>query len=136
MKWTLAATLDDFANTNFTAVGGANAPDPINATLNFGTAFQYTLSRSNTLNLTFDWRDFLGSDPVFKRLHMGIEMKFPGLALRAGVYQGRPTAGVSFEALPHTRINFTTYAVELGDSLWTREHRWYLAQAIIGFTPF
>ncbi|MCB9253762.1 MAG: hypothetical protein H6617_03695 [Bdellovibrionaceae bacterium] len=132
MKWTIGATFDDFGNTSFTAFSGTNAPNTIPATLNFGTAFQYQLSRSNTLNLAFDWRDSLGSDPLFKRLHAGIEMRFPGVSLRAGVYQGRPTAGVSFEALPHTRINFTTYGVELGDSIWTREHRWFcLAQAIV-----
>lgn len=136
MKWTLAATLDDFGNTNFQGVGGSTAPDPITASLNFGTAFNYELSRKSRLTISFDWRDFFGSDELFKRLHFGMEFRGAGFSLRGGLYQGRPTAGLSFEALPHTRLNFTTYAAELGDSLWAREHRWYLLQAVIGFTPF
>ena len=134
LKWTVGATIEDFANTKFTSLSGT-APNTVNATVNMGTAFQYKLNRKQNLNLTFDWRDILGSDPLFKRLHLGLEMNFTGFSLRTGIYQGRPSAGISINALPHTRINFTTYGVELDDSIWTREDRWYLLQFIIGFTP-
>jgi long-subunit fatty acid transport protein len=131
----LAATVEDIGTTTFTKISGANSPTPIRMTYNFGSALQYTLNKDLNLNVTLDLRHQFESLPFVKTFHLGTELRHRFFAIRGGVYQGYPTYGASIEFPPHTRLHFSSYAVELGNKLWERGERWYQVQLVIGFSP-
>ncbi len=135
VDWKIAATVENVAGTSFTSLDGFDAPDSLPMTFNLGTAFNYKLSKDSTFNILADWRDFLGDDFLFKHLHFGMEMNLKAFSIRAGYYQGSYTYGLSFRALPHTRIHFASYQWIDGDAPDAPGRRWYTVQAIIGFNP-
>jgi hypothetical protein len=130
----LAATIEDLGNTNFIPLTMRNA-QPIHQSINFGGAVHYKLSKKNKLTLALDFRNNFESYPINKMLHAGIEYRHNLFGFRAGLYQGYPTFGLSIEAPHHTRIHFSTYAVELGNNWWEKSQRWWLLQLCIGFKP-
>lgn len=130
-----AATVEDFGYTSFRKLGSGGTPPRIEPSYNFGVGLNYTLTKVSDFNVAMDARHVFSSVPVHQMFHFGLEYRHRFFALRTGAYQGYPTLGVSFEALPHTRIHFSSYSVELGQKLWERQHRWYLLQVIIGFSP-
>lgn len=132
----LAAVAQDFGGTRFMSFTGSAVPDELPGQFHFGGSLKYRLDKNATLLFAVDWRDAFGSSAMFKRISGGVELKAKSFALRAGVREGRWSAGISFDALPHTRLHFVTFGRELGESLWEREHRWYLMQLVIGFNPY
>lgn len=131
----LAATIDDFGGTSFYPLGTEQAPSAMSSSYNFGMALVYNLSKTSTLNIAGELRHYFDDAPLIKKSHLGIEYRHKRFAFRGGLHQGYLTYGASFEALPHTRVHFSSYGVELNDS-GQLSHRWYLMQVIIGFNPF
>ncbi len=134
-RWTLAATVEDVGNTSFHGLGGSSAPPPLRQSYNLGTALKYPLGPRSEVNIALDLRDEFQGLPFVKTLHFGAEFRHKVFGVRAGIYQGYPTAGFSLEFPPHTRLHVSTYEVELGDTGWQRGQRWYLLQLVIGFNP-
>jgi hypothetical protein len=131
----LAAEVQDISGTVFRQVSGNPAPNPIPMSYHLGSALIYNVQRDATINLTMDFRHLFEGLPLIRSFHFGAEYRKKHYGLRIGAYQGWPTAGVSIEALPHTRVHFTTYAVELGDNAYQRSARFYVLQLSIGFNP-
>ncbi|XPS88223.1 uncharacterized protein Dvar_62420 [Desulfosarcina variabilis str. Montpellier] len=68
-----------------------------------------------------------------KRLHMGIEFQLPKiLSLRAGLNQGYGTVGATID-IWLVRLDFATYAEEVGAYSGQRSDRRYMGQLSIGW---
>lgn len=136
-KWTVGITAEDFGVTTFKALTAeAKPPAPIITTYSVGTALQYQLSPLSFFNLALDVRNLWEDIPWFMTIHFGAEFRHRWFGLRAGVNQGHLTYGGSLEFPPHTRVHFSSYAVELGNALMERQQRYYLMQVVIGMNPF
>lgn len=137
-KWTVAATAEDFGTTTFRGLTSeVLAPVPIITTYTVGTALQYTLNKQSVFNLSLDLRNLYELDvPYFKTVHFGAEYRHRFFGLRGGISQGAITYGGSLEFPPHTRLHFSSYAVELGENLMERQQRYYMVQLTIGMNPF
>ena len=136
-KLTLGATIDDVGCTAFHNYGTFPIPKTIYTTYNLGTHLQFLLGRdkSHQINLLMDLRDASASTPLWQRVHAGAEYRNKRFGLSIGVHQGYYSAGASLDLAPHTKIYFSTFAVELNDVMWTNAHRWYLTEVVIGFNP-
>ncbi|MBI1860150.1 MAG: hypothetical protein HYR96_04435 [Deltaproteobacteria bacterium] len=136
-KWTVAAAAEDVGVTTFRGLtAGILAPEPIISTYSAGTALQYTLTKHTVLNIALDLRNLLEDHPDFKLVHFGAEVRHKFFALRGGVSMGHLTYGASLEFPPHTRIHFSSYAIELANNLLERQQRYYMMQFIVGMNPF
>lgn len=131
----LTAAMDHIGDTHFTQISGTNTPSNLKSTLHFGSLLQYQMSKKNYLNIAADFKDAFQNDLLTNKIHLGVELKTQYFGLRSGVSQGYPTFGASLEFPPQTRLHFSTFAMEMGNSLWEREERWYQVQLIIGFNP-
>lgn len=90
--------------------------------------------KSDSLTLAFDYIDLFNSfnedDDKGKRMRAGVEYLFRDyLVLRAGLYQGYPTFGVSING-KRTRFDLLTYAEEVGTYSGEEDDRRYA----IGFS--
>lgn len=132
----VGATVEDVTDTNFRPIGTTPVPRPIPVSYNLGTALLYPVAKDTQLNVALDLRDNFRDLPFFKQAHLGLELRHKLFAFRGGLYQGYPTYGVSIEAPHHTRIHFSSHAVELDNFLWTRAQRIYQVQIVVGFNPF
>lgn len=130
-----AAMAEDLGGITFRQIGNAQTPPDVDSSYHLGAAFKWDLKRGEFANLAIHLRHTLGSVPLIKQLHLGLEYQTPYFDVRAGLYQLHPTAGFSLKFPPHTRVHFSTYAPELGTSLWQKSQRWWVLQLIIGFNP-
>ncbi len=130
-----AVVVQDVGNTTFRSIGSSNVPQSIQMSYNAGTALIYNVGRDSHFNFTFDLRHNFESIPFVKRTHLGMEYRYKNFSLRAGASEGYPSYGASLEVLPHTKIHFSSYADELGDTWNQTEQRYYLLQISIGFNP-
>ena len=136
-KWTVAITVEDAGDTAYKSLTPeVNAPVSTIATYSVGSALQYTLTKHSVFNLALDIRNLWEDIPQFKTVHFGAEYRHRWFGIRAGINQGAITYGASLEFPPHTRVHFSSYGVELGDSLLERQQRYYLMQLVIGMNPF
>ena len=72
-------------------------------------------------------------DDFAKRIRLGVELKFPKvLSLRAGIYQGYFTSGVSLDGRV-VQLDFLTYAEEIGSYAGQRDDRRYVLRFVLGF---
>ncbi len=108
-------------------------------TLNVGIALNPRIPIFNNWVIGFDYVDVLKKfeqdEDNVKRIRFGTELKlfdnkYADLSLRAGLYQGYPTAGVDFR-LTIIRLAFTTYAEEVGAYSGQDEDRRYILSASI-----
>ncbi len=136
-EWTLGLQVENVGQTKFRRLGGRNAlPHNLPMVYNVGTAFKYTLSKKSSLSLTADYRRMVERGiNANKKIHIGLEFKGPGFDIRTGLNQLYPTFGIGLRLPSHTRINFATYAVELGDDFLERNKRLYEIQVVMGFNP-
>lgn len=84
----------------------------------------------------FDYMDLFSQiddeDDYAKRLRLGAEFAFPKvLTLRAGIYQGYLTAGLSLDA-KYARLDLLTYAEEIGAYAGQRTDRRYALNLVVG----
>lgn len=133
-RWTLAATMNDIGATTFRPISG-NTPPRVGTTVHFGSALEYDLGNKKAFNIAADYRDFLSTENLIKKINVGLEYRGKYWGIRAGFSQGYPTGGFSIEFPPHTRLHFATNSVELGSGLWQIEQRHYTVQVVIGFNP-
>lgn len=135
--WTASLLVENVGRTKFRRLGSQNnLPDDLPMTYHLGTAFRYPVTKNTEFNLTADFRHMFEKIPATKKLHFGAEYRGVAFDLRAGMNQLYPTAGFGLKFPPHTRLNFTTYAVELGDNALERSQRLYEIQVVLGFNPF
>ncbi len=90
---------------------------------------------SNTLALEIHdvTKEIEGDDDLYKRVHLGAEMRFPKiLAVQVGVNQGYYTAGADLDFGILT-LAAATYAEEMGAAAGQRADRRYVAQLSLGF---
>lgn len=134
-RWTFAAVMNDVGMTSFMPLGD-RAPTPVPPTVHFGTALEYDMPyKKSSFNLAFDFRNAFDNINLIKKLNFGVEYKNKFMGIRAGWSQGYISGGFSLEFPPHTRLHFSTYGVELGNSMFEKFQRLYLLQFIIGFNP-
>ena len=87
--------------------------------------------------LAFDYVDIFSQmgddDDMAKRIRLGAEFRFPRiLSLRVGLYQGYLTSGLTLDA-KYARLDFLTYAEEIGAYAGQRIDRRYSFRFILGF---
>ncbi len=108
-------------------------------TVNVGVAINPDVPFINNWTIALDYVDLLKNyeqdEDNIKRLRLGTEIrlfdnKWTDLSLRAGLYQGHPTAGIDFR-LTIVRVAFTTYAEEVGAYSGQDEDRRYILSASI-----
>jgi hypothetical protein len=135
-KVTFAAVMDDVGKTTFRGYNGIAAPARVDESLHLGSAVQYDFGKKGQINLAFDYRNLLqGYGGILRNACMGVEYRHPYFSVRGGLSQGYPTAGLSVEFPPSTRIHLSTFAVELGQNLWENQYRVFMFQFAIGFNP-
>jgi hypothetical protein len=110
--------------------------EDIKRTVNLGIATRRSFS-GFTLIGAFDiidiTRNYDQDDDYMKRIHMGAELQLPAiLAVRMGLNQGYFTAGATLD-FPVVRLDFATYAEEVGAYAGQREDRRYVGQISFGW---
>lgn len=132
---TLGAHVEDLGGTTFRSFGSTTAPPTISNSYHAGINIKHQLDKDSEFNIAFDYRNIFQTAHIARKLHLGFEYNRRTFAIRAGAYQGYPTFGMSIKFPPHTQINMSTYAGELGSGLYSRGQRWYKVQMVIGFNP-
>jgi len=131
----LALSVDHIGNTEFKKLSGVGAPSQMAMTYHFGSLLQYDFRKGFVLNIAADYRDAFKEELFTNKFHLGAELKHRHFGIRTGVSQGYPTAGFSLEFPPQTKLHFSTFSMEMGNSLWEKEQRWYQVELVIGFNP-
>ncbi|RJP75229.1 MAG: hypothetical protein C4522_21650 [Desulfobacteraceae bacterium] len=110
--------------------------EDIKRTINLGIATRRSFGGFKLIG-AFDILDITKSyeqdDDFMKRIHMGAELQMPVIAaIRMGFNQGYLTAGATLD-FPVVRLDFATYAEEVGAYSGQREDRRYVGQLSIGW---
>lgn len=132
----IGGTIEDATDTQFRALATERMPKDMKRTLNLGLAVKNKLPGGDALTFALDLRRNFESQIFFRRLYVGMEYRSKYFGIRGGLYQAKPTLGISIETPPHTRIHFSTYAAALDGEMLGAAQRWYVMQLIIGFNPF
>jgi hypothetical protein len=122
----------DIGQTRILPISGTSAPPPMenNAVAGFAMNFKSALV---DIRPAIEFRHAnLGSEQLGKRLHMGLEIQLPGLALRGGANQGYYTAGFGLN-MNYLKIEAATYGVELNTYPGQLEDRRYILQVTLDF---
>lgn len=135
--WTIGFLTENVGNLHFRRLGtNTNLPPDLKMTYHLGTAFRFPLAKTSELNLTFDYRHvFDKTIPGTKKIHIGAEYRGRFFDLRAGMHQLYPTLGFGIKLPSHTRFNFATYGVELGQGALERSKRLWEIQLALAFNP-
>lgn len=124
----ISAAWKNIGQTTFTKTTGSRAPAPMKNDVTAGFAFDIDLPLIK-ITPSFDFKHLTDNDEqIGKKVHMGIEVGLPLLALRGGFSQGYYTAGMGYN-LPFLTIDAATYGVELGAYPGQKEDRRYILQA-------
>jgi hypothetical protein len=108
---------------------GRVAGETLGAAFDLGAAWRV----SPRLVLASDLRDVFESDTALgTKAHVGAELRFPVVALRAGVNQGYSAIGASF-ALPLLSMDYAFYGRELGDLPGADGQYLHALEARLGF---
>lgn len=104
--------------------------------VDMGVAYDYTFWIVKS-TFAMDYIDVFSNleqdDDFAKKIRLGAEFRFPKfLTLRAGLYQGYLTSGVSLDA-KYARLDLTTYAEEIGAYAGQRADRRYCLMFVLGF---
>ena len=134
LKPTASFVWRDMGNTVFTNTSGLAAPEPVEQEMVLGLGVSYeSLLMSIRPAIDYRYLNKTGSErQIGNNLHIGVEMEFPLLELRAGFNQGYYTAGLSFD-LWFFRVDAATYGVELGAYPGQLEDRRYIVQMSFDF---
>lgn len=121
----LGATVEDIGNTKFKSSTG-NAPIPQAMQINFGSAGGLKTGFVDVTVLA-DYRQWnLADVHPSKKIYIGFEASMLTMDLRAGLFQGYWTAGLSLRALPLFDIDFATYGEEVGYAAGIKENRLWM----------
>jgi hypothetical protein len=128
---TLSFVWQNVGQTKFTPLSGS-APPPMDNNAIAGFAMNYE-SALVDVRPAIEYRHInLKEEQIGKRLHLGVEIAFPGFAIRAGANQGYYTAGVGID-LKYFRLEAATYGVELDTYPGQLEDRRYMVQMTLDF---
>lgn len=110
--------------------------EDIKTQFHVGLGLQKSLGAFEFLG-ALDIRDITGNigedDDIGKRIHLGAELKLPAvLAVRAGFSQGYLSAGATVDIWV-VKLDFATYAEEVGAHAGQRMDRRYVMQVTIGW---
>lgn len=125
-----SAVWHDIGQTKFIPVGSSSSPPPMDneAVAGMSVLFDATVVK---IRPAIDFKHInLQDEQLGKRIHMGVELQFPGLAIRGGASQGYYTAGVGID-LKYLQIDAATYGVELDTYPGQLEDRRYVLQFTI-----
>ncbi len=121
----LGATAEDVGYTKFKSSTG-NAPIPQAMQINFGSAAGLKTGFIDVTVLA-DYRQWNNADlHPSKKIFMGFEASMLTMDLRAGLFQGYWTAGLSLRALPLFDIDFATYGEEVGYAAGIKQNRLWM----------
>ncbi len=130
LRPTVAMVVQNIGDTDLGEAG--EVPQQINLGFSATHSFSWV-----SLTGAADWSDVtteLGQDDdLYKRLHFGLEARLRKiLSVRAGLYQGYPSLGatVDFRIL---RVDYATYAEEIGSSAGDRDDRRHVVQVSLGW---
>lgn len=128
---TLAVVIQDVAHTRFT--GGVNEI-PMSLTAGAGI---FPKIKDIQLAILADFREISQRIGILKKLHFGVEAKFPEVihtkfSVRAGCNQGYPAAGFSAE-WPIVALNFAFYGEEMGEFKRSKASYRLASQLTFGF---
>lgn len=109
----VAVHWQDVGYTAFTKTDGAQAPPIIQDNVSLGVGTGMDLPGLDW-RAGFEYRHIgLEGEQIGKKLHFGAELGIPLITLRAGLNQGYPTVGTSFD-LFFFRIDAASYTEEVG----------------------
>jgi hypothetical protein len=127
----ISAAWQNIGNTSFTKSVEGNAPPTQKSDINLGVGLEKDLAGVNfAWNLDYRHSNYPGSQQVGKKIHTGVELDFPVIALRGGLSQGYYTAGASID-LWLLQLDAATYGVELGEYPGQQEDRRYIVQLTV-----
>jgi hypothetical protein len=132
----LSFVYKNMGQTTFSHEEGAGAPPPIPPEFIIGSAVKFdAFLVSVTPSFDYTYVTDAGIQ-TGKKIHLGLEIDLPLIALRAGLNQGYYTLGAGLDMGP-LRIDVATYGVELGEYPGQQEDRRYIAQLTfeLGFDP-
>ena len=125
-----SVVLKNIGQTTFTKDSGTRAPPPIEGELIVGAAFDIDLPLI-TITPAIDYKHITNTREVAqKKIHMGLEVDLPFIALRGGSSQGYYTAGLGVD-LGIIKADAATYGVELGEYPGQKEDRRYVLELTI-----
>ena len=128
---TISAAWQNIGNTAFTKDVEGHPPPTQKSNINLGLGIERELPGVNfAWNLDYRHSNFPGQQQIGKKIHTGIELDFPVIALRGGLSQGYYTAGASID-LWLLQLDAATYGVELGEYPGQHEDRRYIVQLSI-----
>lgn len=123
------------ANITDLDFGAPGKPDKIPQQYNIGLAINpdlWILSSTIALEVDDITKETKGEDDIYKRVHLGAELRFPAvLTIRGGINQGYYTAGISLNFWI-LRLEAATYSEEIGLFAGQKGDRRYLGQIVIG----
>lgn len=130
LRPTVAIAVQNIGDTDLGDAG--ELPEQINVGLSLEHDFSWL-----TVTAAADWLDVtanVGSDDdAYKRLHLGLEARLPKvLSVRTGLYQGYGTFGATID-LWILKVDYATYAEEIGSSAGDRADRRHVVQATLGW---
>lgn len=130
LRPTLAASILNIADTDLGNAG--ELPQQINLGLAMTQEFPWI-----DLTAAADWIDVTGNlgddDDTFKRIHLGLEGRFTKVvSLRIGLYQGYGALGATLDFRAF-KLDYATYAEELGSDAGDRGDRRHVLQASLGW---
>ncbi len=133
---TLSFVYKNVGATTFSHEEGAGAPPRIESEVVIGAAIDIDaaiISITPSIDYKYATREDI---QIGKKIHLGLEIDLPLLALRVGLHQGYYTAGAGLDLGP-LRFDAATYGVELGEYPGQHEDRRYVAQLTfeLGFDP-
>ena len=74
----------------------------------------------------------IDGNQLSRRVHMGMEIRFPYVSLRTGIHHGYLSAGGTID-LKYFKMDFATYALEKGAYAGQKPNRRYLARIFLGW---
>jgi hypothetical protein len=93
--------------------------------INIGGAYAFNSGLVDT-KVLFDVRGLKNPGSFTKKIYTGIESSFFGVDVRAGLFQGYWTAGLSLRMIPFVDIDLATYGEELDAIAGQRVNRFYM----------
>jgi hypothetical protein len=137
VKPTLSFVMKNLGDTQFTLDKGTKNPPTDKGEMIAGLSLEMEVPGVTVIPV-IEMKNIASTETIAlgKKIHTGLELQLPALALRGGLYQGYYTAGVGLN-LGIINLDVATYGVELGEYPGQHEDRRYVLELTIdfGFDP-
>jgi hypothetical protein len=126
-SWLAAGfVVEDVGYTTFKNDDRSPLPDRQMQKMNLGLGYGLRIPRGE-LKFLFDVKELNNTEKSYtKKIFTGTELVLPLFNLRAGLFQGYWTLGLSTSMIPFFDIDLTTYGEELGSVAGVRESRYWM----------